>query len=184
MTPADLVRLRVTAKAESGSIQKIQQQLNALRPFNELAQFNGERALALLDKIDDTGLPMIEGWRRRTARAAGDPDDAEFLSVINTFQTEMARIITQPNLTGQLSDTARREVQDIAPASMSAAQGKRVINRLILEGTTREQFMQNQLQTASGQLVPGQTVTPPPVATPPGATSSSDGWGQATVVKP
>lgn len=176
MTPGDLVRARASAKGELTSINKMTVQQNALDTFEGLAKANGQRALDLIEQVDSTGIPLIERRKRLADRALGDPNAAELLSVLRTFQTEASRIISNPDLKGVVSDSARHEIQDIAPDGMSADQARRVINRLFTEFDIRRSLIAQTLQKASGNLVPGErppasaTAQPPASAAPVTAT--------------
>jgi len=154
MKPADLIQLRANAKAESGSIQKLVGQQNAITAFEKLAKFNGQRVLELLDKVDATGVPMIEGVRRAGTAKLGGVDAAEFASVLTTFQQEAARILANPNMTGVVTDSLRAEVMKMTPDSMSTDQGKRVINRLFTEMDVRKSAIDDQIKTSEASLAP------------------------------
>lgn len=152
MSAADLGNMRANFKAQSGSINKLVPQLNAIEAYEQTAKFNGQRLLDLVDKIDNTGIPVIEGYARRAQKATGDPDQAEFQSVLAQYQTEAARIINNPNLTGILSDSARHEMQEIIGGNMNAAQIKRVVNRLNTEFEFRKNAIRDQVGAAGQSM--------------------------------
>lgn len=173
MTQAEMTQLRARAKGEIASTVQLTKQLNAVESYEKLAKFNGQRILELIDGVDETGIPAIEGAIRKAKKAGGNVDQAEFNSILNSFQTEVARIITQPNLTGVLSDTARKELQEIVAGNLSAPQMRRVINRINLEMDTRASAVRQQLQYAGQNMVvappsPGsaQPLAPQPTAAP------------------
>lgn len=153
MQPSDLGSLRANFSAQGASIKKLVPQLNAIEAYEQTAKFNGQRLLDMVDKIDNTGIPVVEGYVRRAQKAAGDPDVAEFQSVLAQFQTEAARIINNPNLTGVLSDSARHEMQEVINGNMNAAQIKRIVNRL----NTEFEFRKNAIKSQVG--VAGQSMT-------------------------
>jgi hypothetical protein len=167
MTPADLGSMRANFKAQSGSINKLVPQLNAIEAYEQTAKFNGQRLLNMVDKIDNTGIPVVEGYARRAQKAVGDPDQAEFQSVLAQYQTEAARIINNPNLTGVLSDSARHEMQEIIGGNMSAAQIKRVVNRLNTEFEFRKNAIKQQVGVAGQSMTNiGNTQSPQPLGPP------------------
>jgi hypothetical protein len=170
MTAADLGNMRANFKAQSGSINKLVPQLNAIEAYEQTAKFNGQRLLDLVDKIDNTGIPVIEGYARRAQKAVGDPDQAEFQSVLAQYQTEAARIINNPNLTGILSDSARHEMQEIVGGNMNAAQIKRVVNRLNTEFEFRKNAIRDQVGAAGQSMTNignAQSSRPVDIATTP-----------------
>lgn len=156
MTTGGLAKLRSNFVAQKGSIKKMTDQSNMIEAFEGVAKYNGDRVLELIDKIDDTGVPFIEGITRKLKKGAGDVDAAEAQSVMTAFQTEAARILNNPNLSGVLSDSARHETQDMINGKMSAAQTKRVIKRIFAEMDVRKGLINQQIGTASGSMA-GET---------------------------
>jgi len=174
MSPNDLIRLRAGAAGEKKSIADMTKQVNAISNFEELAKFNGNRVLELLDQVDDTGVPWIEGVTRRIKRGGGDVDAAELQSVLTPFQTEVARIITNPNLVGVLSDSARHEVQEMAAGNMSAKQAKRIINRMFTEMEFRRNSISERIKQAGTNMTGETGLNAVPNAAPPAG--GGGGW--------
>lgn len=174
MTPGDLVKLRAEGVGTRKSISDQVKQLNAINNFETLAKFNGQRVLELIDELDDTGVPWIEGLTRRIKRGGGNVDAAELNAVLVPFQTEVARITNNPNLTGVLSDSARHEVQEMSAGNMSAKQAKRVINRLFTEMDVRKASIQNGINTAGTSLIDRLPGAQPPQAEGAGVVNWSD----------
>jgi hypothetical protein len=167
MSAADLAQARARAKANIGSMNQLTKSLNAVESFEKLAKFNGERVLELIDEVNVTGVPAIEGYAQWAKnRGMADVDTAELKSVLMAYQTEVAKILTAPNLTGVLTDSAREEVKHMVNGDMSAPQLKRVIKRLDLEMKMRGDFIRQQIGSTSGfvPVVPGA----PGVASAPG----------------
>ncbi len=154
MKPEDLVRLRATAKAEGTSITKMTQQVNAISSFESLARFNGDRLLELVDKLDDTSIPLIEGASRLAKRKGGGEDAAEFSSVLQSFQTEAARILNNPNMTGVLTEGARQDMQHVISGDVTAGQAKRIVNRIFAEMDVRKGSFDLAIQNAGQALTP------------------------------
>lgn len=155
MTAEDLAQIRTNAHAQQLSIQKMVAQQNAVQQFEGLAKYNGERLMELIDKIDDTSVPFLEGITRHLKKGVGSVDAAEAASVLRTFQTEVARIIGNPNMTGVLSDNARNEAADMIAGNLSAAATRRVVNRLFNEFDMRQRLLQEQIESARGSMTSG-----------------------------
>lgn len=179
MSASDLARMRSNFTAQRGSIQKLQAQANAVDSFEGLARANGQRLLDLIDKVDDTGIPFIEGITRHAKKGLGDVDAAEAQSVLTTFQTEAARILNNPGLTGVLSDSARNDIKKVVGGDLSSAQTKRVVNRLFLEFDLRKSFIDKEIGKAGQSMAPQlgenpvQPAQQPPVPTAPPPVSKS-----------
>lgn len=169
MSDSDFIQTRARAKAQAGNLAQLTKQQGQIQAAEDLARANGQRVLDLIGLVDDTGIPLIEGITRSAKAKAGNVDAAELKSVMSTFQTEVARLLASgPSMNGVISDSARHEVQAMAPENMSAAQAKRVINRLFTEMDIRQHAIQDQIGQAAGGsvVIPGPTTAPQPAAPP------------------
>ena len=133
ISPTKLVQMRAQAKAQAASGKQLTEMSNAVGAYEKLAKFNGERILQLIDNLDDTGLPVLEGFKRRAQRGIGSDDSAELMSVLIPYQTDVARIINNPRLVGVLPVEALKEAQNMVPSSMTKSQAKRIIGRIAVE---------------------------------------------------
>ncbi len=150
MTSRDLTKIRLNFNAQKGSITKLTAQQNAIDTFEGLARNNGERLMELVDKIDDTGVPIIEAFTRPSKKGLGSDDMAEAQSVLTSFQTEAAKILSgNPNMTGVISDSARHELQKVVDGSLSASATRRVVKRLFTEMDVRSQMYENTIKKAT-----------------------------------
>lgn len=154
--PEDLVSDRATSKAETLSINKLVPQRDAVASFESLAKFNGDRVLALVDKLDDSNIPLLAVGERLAKKAGGSADAAEFQSSLTSFQTEAAKILNNPAMTGSaLTDSMRNDLKAVVSGNMNASQLKRVINRIYSEMDTRRDSLNAQITNASSRLNPG-----------------------------
>jgi len=187
LTDGELVQLRNSAKAQAKSVEVMTKQQNALATFEGLAKANGQRVLDLIDLVDQTGIPMIEGFTRSARAKAGGVDVAELKSVLTAFQAETSRILSNPDMKGVVSDSARHEVQAMAPESMSSAQAKRVINRIFTEMDIRTNLLQDQIGKASAATVVGSPPSPQlpsqPTAVPQPEVTATGPNGQRIVLR-
>lgn len=157
-----LAAFRGRVKGEVKSQTTLVEMSNAVQSYEKVARFNGDRLLQLIDKVDATGIPAIEGLVRAAKKSGGNVDTGEFVSVLKTYQTEVARILSQPRLVGQLTDTQIDEMKKVVDSSASAPQMKRVINRLNLEMDMRAGSIEDQIKMSGGQMaLPGGGETVP-----------------------
>lgn len=160
MSDADFVSLRSRAKADASNLTKLTAQNSQIEQAEGLMKQNGQRALELINMIDQTGIPLIEGFRRSAKAKMGGVNEAELESVMTAFQAEVARLLTSgPTMNGVLSDSARAEVAHMSPKSMSADQAKRVINRIFTEADIRHGLNLEQISKASSGTVVGAQTT-------------------------
>lgn len=196
ITGSDLTQMRAQIAAQRGNAAQLQKSLGTLSAFEAVARNNGQRVLDLADKLD---LGSVQGADSIPATAAlqlavqkgllGQADAAEYASVLKTFQFEAARILTAgPTLNGVVSDTARKEMEDIVKGDMPLPAFTRVVQRLLTEMEIRRTGLANELQNSvqnsvavrengAGQLSlqggPAPAGNAPPVAAP------AQGGGQA-----
>lgn len=185
MDYSQLNAIRAQVKGEAKSIATVVPQFQQIQANEALAHANGDRLLELVGKVNTSQYPSINSLIQAVDAGKGSPDVAEFKSVLTTFQSEAARIINgSPSGAGVLSDSARKELQDVVQGSASPAALSRVINRLFTEFSIRKgalsQVVANAgqdigaLASAQRPALGGQTpVTSapqpqgPPVAAPP-----------------
>jgi hypothetical protein len=120
----DLVT-RAVITADKGALTKLTAQRAAITSFEETAVKNGDILVDLAQKVDKTGVPVVERWLRAGRKSIeGDVDVSKFDAQLQLYGTEVAKIMTNPNLTGVLSDSARREVQEFLPKGATYEQIK------------------------------------------------------------
>ena len=170
VTSEDVVSGRAGFKADTASLNKITPQYDAITAFEKTAIRNGKILIELADKVDTTGVPVAERWIRSGRKAiGGDPDVAKFDAQMNLYRAEAARILTQPNLSGVLTDTARKEMEDVIRNSASAEQIRGVVNLLERDFNNRKETLEEQIGAIRGRMrgrvAPGGGATETPATT-------------------
>lgn len=139
------------------SLRKLVPMYDAVKSFEDNTIAQGKILKGLAQKVDATGVPVVERWIRAGRKAIeGDEDVSEFQAQLSLFSSESAKILTNPNLTGTLSDTARAEVQEFLPKSATAGQISRVVDRLESDFQLREKSLEDQIGTIN-KRIKGQT---------------------------
>lgn len=161
ITEQEVLRQQATAKANIKSVGELVPMRNAISAYETVARNNGDRFLELAKKVNTSGVPLINSAERLGKLASGNADAAEMMQVLQNYQTETARIIANPKLTGQLTDTARKEIENVIPANVTPAQASRIINRLNFEFELRGRGLDDSIAKAQSGLTPGSTVAPP-----------------------
>ncbi len=140
-------------KSDQTSLTALTKQYDAVTAFEKNAIRNGDRLVQLGDKVDTTGVPVIERWIRSGRQAiAGDSEVSKFNAQMQVYRTEAAKILTNPNLTGQLTDTARKEVEQFLGNNMSASQIKGVVDLLKSDFENRKATIETQIQDIKGRM--------------------------------
>ncbi len=153
VTPGDDVASRAYIKSEAAALTNAVKQQEAIKAFEQTATANGKVALDLVDKVDSTGSPVLERWIRGGKVAiAGDPDVTAFNTQIATYTAEVAKILSNPNLTGVLSDSAREEAQQLVNKNFTAEQLHRVIPLLEQDFGRRQKSLDDEVKQIRGNI--------------------------------
>ena len=140
MTPEQLAAKAPENKARFVALNAVDKDLAAIRPFKEMLDKNAAIAIDLAKKICEsrTGSQYLNKpitWLQNNA--SDNPDIAEYLFQIQTVKTEGARVLNNPRLVGQLTDSARHEMGEIINGNMPLGQTERVLNRMRSDGKNR-----------------------------------------------
>lgn len=127
----DLASARADYAANKVSLSALQKQRDALTAFEQTAGKNIDIFLQAAGKVVDTGSPLANKVLRTIASDAfGSPDVAAFDAARRVAVNEIAKIVSNPTLAGQLSDSARREVESFNPSSATLKQSVNVMRLL------------------------------------------------------
>ena len=163
LTPADMQRIeaggadlamnRADYKADSGSLTKLTAQRNAITSFENTAKKNIDVFLTTAGKVVDTGSPMANSLARAVSgKMLGSPDQAAYDAARQVAINEVAKIITNPNLAGTLSDAARHEVEAFNPANATLKQSVQVMRLLKQDMDNRTRSLDDQIKEIRGRI--------------------------------
>lgn len=124
---AALARNQAIYKADAANLTNLQRTEGSLSAFESSAGKNLDMFLTLIPKMPDTGVPWLnKPVRTLTKDMVGD----EFYPAVQAARAvalrEIARVTNDPKLSGQLTDSARREVEGLAPENATLGQIKHV----------------------------------------------------------
>lgn len=131
-------------RADSASLTQITRSLNAITAFENTAQRNIGIMQDAMQKITDTGIPILNRRVRELQNMTGNPDIAAFNAGVRVVIPEIARILTQPNLTGQLTDSARHEMEAVVRGDATVEQMNAVVNLLVQDMVGRKTDLEAQ----------------------------------------
>lgn len=131
--------------ANKASYGKVTGQLDAVSSFEQTGLKNLEMFKELAEKVPDTGIPWLNApIRTVSAGLVGDANMAAFNAARQVALTEISRVVSNPGLTGVLSDSAREEVLRLIPESATFAQIKKVADTLTRDMANRKQSLEEQ----------------------------------------
>lgn len=96
-------------RAGTGALTNVTKVESAVTAFEDAAKRNAGLLRGFLEKIPDLGVRPLNQAARAIATTFGDTGMSEFNVALQSVRNEYARIISNPNLVGVMSDTARRE---------------------------------------------------------------------------
>jgi hypothetical protein len=158
-------------KANADSLKKLQGNLDAVSAFENTAKKNIDLLVTQGRKIVDSGSP----WINTPLRAVGQQGlGSEELSAFNAARqvavNEVAKVTSSPGLTGQLTDSARHEIESFMPQNATLKQVVRVAEILKKEMSNRHESYQEQINDIKGRMkvTPAQGGTNKPASDPMG----------------
>lgn len=119
----DLPTQAAAYKANQESLKKLVGQRDAIGAFEETALKNLDVFINAAGKIADTGSPLLnKPLRAITGTGLGSAEQTAFETARRTVVPEFAKILANPGLSGQLSDSARHEVEEVVKGNATMAQ--------------------------------------------------------------
>ena len=163
-------------KANSAALTNITKDLTSIAPYQEMLEKNADIAINLAKQVTKSDLPIANksiNWVSKNL--TGDPTMAEYLAQIRIVQTEAARVLNNPRLVGQLTDSARHEMEGIIDGTLTVGQTVSVLERLKADGTNRVNAMRDQSQRLR-QKLGAVSATTQPAAKAPAAGTVKQGY--------
>lgn len=155
-TVGDVVAGQGALKSDKASLTQLTRNYDAVEAFSNTASANGQVLKDLAHKVDSTGIPVFERWLRAGRKAiAGDVDVTNFQAQLKLYGNEIAKIATNPNLTGQLTDQAQREFADILDRGSSAKQIDGLVDLLDGDAKRRKVKLEQQMDAVVGRMRDG-----------------------------
>lgn len=160
----DLASQKAAYESSKKSLDAMQKQFDAISSFENTATKNLDQFLATAAKIVDTGSPLVNKPLRAFAESAlGSPEMAAYNTARLTVIPEFAKILNNPNLSGQLSDSARHEIEGLM-------KGQATLKQTVAVATILKNDVKNRHDSLSDQIKAIQTR----IATPPGHAAKTD----------
>lgn len=144
----DLSLARADRAANTTALTKLVTMKNNVVAYKKMAGANLQMAVNIGKKIVDSGSPWINIPLREVNRGAlGNEDLAAWNAANQVAVNEIARVITNPNLIGVLSDNARKEVEAFLPREATLAQVIEVAKVLDYDMSNREKYLSEQIDS-------------------------------------
>lgn len=186
----DLASNQAAFRANQGALAGLVKQREPLVAFENTAKKNLDMFLQQARGVPDTNAPwMNKPLREVDTKALGNDELPAYNAARQVALNELAKINSNPGLTGQLTDTARKEFEAFLPADATYNQIVKVAGVLTRDTENRRDELDQQIADLTGRIskgaqglrslpqssttpAPGTPVvssTPPPGITPPPA---------------
>lgn len=173
MPGLDIASAKADYDANRQSLTALQKQRDAVGAFEETALKNVDLFLTAAAKIPDTGSPLLNTpIRAVNDRLFGSPEMATFNTQRRTVIPEFAKILNTANLSGQLSDSARHEIEEIVAGNATLKQMIATAKALKLDVTNRKTSYDDQIAGIKARIAKASA---PAAATTPPASTRTDG---------
>lgn len=171
LTPEDIARIesggtdiagnKASYKADADSLAAMQKQRDAIGAFEQTAMKNIDVFLASAAKIADTGSPLLNmSARLVTGKMLGSPDQAAYEAARQVAINEIAKITSNPTLSGTLSDSARHEVDAFNPQNATLKQTIAVMRLLKTDMKNRTSSLDDALAATKARISKGGGAPP------------------------
>lgn len=153
---------RAVQRADTTSLGAMTKMRDAVVAFESTANANLGMFEQAAKKVIDSGSPWVNQPLRTINRAGlGSADQAAFDAARQVALTEISKVVNNPNLTGQLSDSARKEVTSLLPESATLAQIYRVSSILRQDMANRRKYLDEGVQGIQGRMGGGSQAGAP-----------------------
>lgn len=149
----DVATNRATNRADAGSLAGMQKMRDAVGAFEKTALANLELFTNQAKSIVDSGSPLVNTPLRAINRQLlGSKEGAAFDAARQVALTEIAKVVNNPNLSGQLSDSARHEVSGLIPDNATLGQIYHVVQVLKQDMANRKKYLDEGLSEIKGRM--------------------------------
>lgn len=159
-TVPDIAGQKATYESEKTVQTQLTKNLGAVKAFTSAAEKNADLLDKMLDKVPDTGSSFGNWLARGAATEFGSETMANYSVYRKSLQDEYARIISNPNLTGVLSDTARKEMETILDPNSPVKATRAALKALKAEAQNRENGLSSEIEATKQRIKGGPAETP------------------------
>ena len=129
--------------------------------------FNANQVMDLSQKVDRTGVPIVNAWMNAGRRAVtGNPELSAFDTAVKTTVNEFAQIVSGTT-SGATTEGEKQKAEKLLSAAQTPQQISAVINQMRIESQNRMKSFAEQKRAVLGGMrngAPNAPATPAPSA--------------------
>jgi hypothetical protein len=149
----DVASAKADYAANTATLTQLEKQRAAIGAFEQTASKNIDIFLGTAGKVVDSGSPLANTYLRlATGKLLGSADQAQYDAARQVAINEIAKITSNPTLAGQLSDTARKEVEAFNPAGATLKQTVAVMRLLKRDMQNRTDALDEQIGAVRARI--------------------------------
>lgn len=173
--PLNIAMNHAMFQADTKTYTDLLKRQQAIHAFAQTARANLQLYKDKLAKVIDTGSPILNGPFRSIDRTLlGSADQAALDAALRVASDETARVVTQNNLSGNLTDSARSQYEKVLHPDANLEQAYASVSTLLADIDNRERALDDQVSSIKGRLradtgsrTPTPTTNPGPISPPP-----------------
>jgi hypothetical protein len=154
LSGAELATQMSHYKAATHALSTLENQAGTVQQNEQTALLNGQQYLERSKEVGgQTNYPLINSITQSYLRHTGDPTIAAMDSAWQTFTTEYGKVISSsPSGAGTLSDSARKEAQDVMRGNYSYPQKVAAFNQMKADMANRLAAIHSTIASKYDQL--------------------------------
>jgi hypothetical protein len=150
---ANIAYNKATFAADSNALKKVQGQFDQVTAFEGTALKNLDLFITKAKAIPDLGMRFANvPLRMITDKMIGEKNFAAMNAARQTAFTEAAKVLNSATASGVLSDSARKELNDVMSGNLPLAASIEVVNTLKQDMGNRHQSYQDDIDAIKGRL--------------------------------
>jgi hypothetical protein len=143
-------------KASQDSLKNVQRTYDMTHAFEQTAEKNMDLLQQTAQNIPELGAKFLNiPARAISSSMIGTENMAKFRTALQTAQTEAAKVLNNPNSSGVLSDSARKELQGIIDGNMPVKAMVTSLDTLKQDMSNRNTAYQDQINTIQERIKAG-----------------------------
>jgi len=149
----DLASNKATFQADTSALKQVQKQFDVMNAFEGTALKNLDLYAQTAAKIPDLGAKFANlPLRMITGGMIGTDNMAALNAARQTASAEVAKVLSSATGSGVLSDTQKKEAQDVIDGNLPLSATLAVVNTLKQDMSNRHQSYQQDIDTIRGRL--------------------------------
>jgi len=173
-TPETQRIAQLANKSNAVALSKLETQQTMVGAFEKNFTKNADIAQELSNKVDRTGIPLINKWVNAGKRSiTGDPDISAFDASVKATVNEYGKIVGGGTGSSATAQGEIAKIEGLLNAAQTPQQVKSVLDLMRRETANRMSAFEDQKAELKGSMIPGKKA---PATVAPAASGLPSGW--------